>query len=61
MQEIKDYLNTEICVTAKTNPLVWWREHRLQYLRVAMAARKWLSVSAISMPIERVFLREEYQ
>ena len=36
-------------------PLELWRENRFKYPKVAIGARKWLSVCATSTPSERVF------
>ena len=33
----------------------WWRKNRTRYPNVALAARKWLSVTGTSTPSERVF------
>ena len=54
MQEVQSYLmDIENC--GDIDPLVWWRDNRLKYPHVALAARKWLSVTATSTPSERVF------
>ena len=37
------------------DPLMWWKEKRLNFPNVARVARKWLSVPATSTPSERVF------
>jgi hAT family C-terminal dimerisation region len=36
-------------------PLEWWKENRFKYPKVAIGARKWLSVCATTTPSERVF------
>jgi hAT family C-terminal dimerisation region len=34
---------------------VWWKERKDRFPKVALAARKWLSVCSTSTPSERVF------
>lgn len=59
MQEVHSYLldigNYGDLDGSKLDPLVWWRVNRFKYPHVAVAARKWLSVTATSTPSERVF------
>jgi hypothetical protein len=56
LTEVENYLDPQVHVQPTVSPLVWWREHRFQYPRIAVAARKWLCVPATSStPSERVF------
>jgi len=54
-REIENYLDPLISVPPKTDPLQWWKENRLRFPKVAIAARKWLCVPGTSTPSERVF------
>ena len=54
-REIENYIDPLISVPPKTDPLQWWKENRLRFPKVAIAARKWLCVPGISTPSERVF------
>jgi zinc finger BED domain-containing protein 1 (E3 SUMO-protein ligase ZBED1) len=55
LREVDCYLDAELHVRKETDPLIWWREHRFQFPRIAVAARKWLCVPGTSTPSERVF------
>jgi hypothetical protein len=55
LREVENYLDPQLYVRPTDSPLVWWREHRFQFPRIAVVARKWLSVPASSTPSERVF------
>lgn len=37
------------------DPLAWWKQHQLKYPRLAVLARRYLSVISTSVPAERVF------
>ena len=54
-REIENYLDPLISVPPKTDPIHWWEENRHRFPKVAVAARKWLSVPGTSTPSERVF------
>ena len=54
-REVENYLDPQMYVSPKIEPLQWWRDKRSQFPRVAIAARKWLCVPATSTPSERVF------
>ena len=54
--EFKKYLNVNrILYTNKPDPLLWWKNHELEYPSVARLARKYLAIPASSAPAERVF------
>jgi hAT family C-terminal dimerisation region len=58
--EVTIYLNHTERMSIKDRrrlqPLQWWRDiGRKKFSNVALAARKWLSVTATSTPSERVF------
>jgi len=48
-------INEEVDVRSIKCPLEWWKGNRFKYPKVAIGARKWLSVCATSTPSERVF------
>ena len=54
-REIENYLDPQLIVSANTDPLAWWSQHKCQFPKIAVAARKWLCVPASSTPSERVF------
>ena len=56
-EEVDTYLYhlSKVDVQSIKCPLKWWKENRFKYPKVAIGARKWLSVCATSMPSERVF------
>jgi len=37
------------------DPLVWWKQHESKYPRLAVLARRYLSITSTSVPSERVF------
>ena len=37
------------------DPLIWWREHQLEYPRLALLAQRYLCITATSVPCERAF------
>ena len=49
-REVENYLDQLISVSPKTDPLQWWKENRLRFPKVAIAARKWLCVPGTSTP-----------
>jgi hypothetical protein len=55
VREIENYLDPELHIPFKDDPLVWWRDHKFQFPRIAVAARKWLRVPGTSTSSERVF------
>ena len=54
-REVENYLDQTIIVSARVNPLSWWRDNMGRFPHVAVLARKWLCVTATSTPSERVF------
>ena len=50
-----NYLNEKHFVESNQDPLEWWRVNRTVYPKLALSARKWLSVCATSTASERVF------
>ncbi|XP_067930857.1 E3 SUMO-protein ligase ZBED1-like [Watersipora subatra] len=42
-------------LSMKSDPLVWWREHRETFPYLAQLAQKYLSIQAMSVSSERVF------
>jgi hypothetical protein len=55
LREIENYLDSRLHIHFKDDPLVWWRDNRFQSPRIAVAARKWLSVRGTSTSSDRVF------
>jgi len=59
--KINEEVDTYLCYYSKVDvqsieyPLEWWKENRFKYPKVAIGARKWLSVCATSTPSERIF------
>jgi hAT family C-terminal dimerisation region len=54
--ELEDYLRYAASTAEDiTNPIAWWNERRNRLPKVALGARKWLSVCSTSTPSERVF------
>jgi hypothetical protein len=55
IREIENYLDPQLHIHFKDDPLVWWRDYRFQFPRIAVGARKWLCVRGTSTPSDRVF------
>jgi hypothetical protein len=55
LREVENYRDPQLHIQIKDDPLVWWIDHRLQFLRIAVAARKWLFVPGCSTPSGRDF------
>ena len=56
-EEVDTYLYnlSKVDVQSIKCPLEWWKENRFKYAKIAIGARKCLSVCATSMPSERFF------
>ena len=55
-QEVETYLmEIDGRRNLEFDAIEWWRKNRTRYPNVALAARKWLSVTGTSTPSERVF------
>jgi len=52
-KEFNEYL--EVQADRQADPLLWWRQNRHIYPRVAVVARKFLSLQATGAPVERVW------
>lgn len=52
--ELNMYLQTAD-LDAEKDPLVWWRQHEVNFPSVAKLAKKYLCIPATSSPSERVF------
>jgi hypothetical protein len=55
VREVENYLDPQLHIHFKGDPLVWWRDHRFRFPRIAVAARKRLWVPGTSTPYERSF------
>jgi hypothetical protein len=55
VREVENYLDSQLYIHSKDDPLVWWKDHIFQLSRIAVAARKWLSVPGTSTSSERAF------
>ncbi len=52
--ELGSYLLTRN-IDSEDDPIVWWKEHKGQYPKLSVLARKYLCITATSSPSERVF------
>jgi hypothetical protein len=55
MREVENYLDSQLYIHFRDDPLVRWKDHMFQFPRIAVAARKWLGVPGTSTSSERVF------
>jgi hypothetical protein len=55
MSEIQGYLNTQPTQEEEDNPLVFWQHSHTRFPHIAAVARKYLSLSASSVPVECMF------
>jgi hypothetical protein len=53
--KVENCLDPQLHIQVKDDPLVWWRDYRFQFPRIAVAARKCLCVPETSTQSERVF------
>lgn len=54
-EEVTRYKSELLTITVSDNPLLWWREHSSRYQILACLAKKYLGITATSVPSERVF------
>ncbi|XP_051962423.1 E3 SUMO-protein ligase ZBED1-like [Xyrauchen texanus] len=52
--ELGSYLLTRN-IDSEDDPIIWWKEHKGQYPKLSVLARKYLCITATSSPSERVF------
>ncbi|CAD6203843.1 GSCOCG00009826001-RA-CDS, partial [Cotesia congregata] len=53
-KELEQYLSQPRALSIE-DILIWWKRHELQYPILAKMARDFLSISATSVPAERLF------
>ncbi|XP_039472730.1 E3 SUMO-protein ligase ZBED1-like [Oreochromis aureus] len=54
VSELQSYLLLSN-IDSEADPLVWWREHKGEFPRLSILAKKYLCIPATSSPSERVF------
>jgi hAT family C-terminal dimerisation region len=54
--KLEDYMrHTASSASEIADPIAWWKERKDRFHKMALAARKWLSVCSTSTPSELVF------
>ena len=52
--EVTQYLSVQ-CIPADTDPLQYWKIHQTEFPILSKLACKYLSISALSAPVEIIF------